>query len=240
MRPTPRMTSTERTHFALTLVALGMVAVVATCSCAGSFALNARSPAQQHQSSVKITVYCMPVTEDGEPTIDALGLPIINGHYGSGTLLSAHEVLTAAHVQHCPEGNLEIMHVDPGDGKYHLATTDVLLPESDVARIHVDDDLGTWFEPVAIGPLPEIGDRLCAASAAPRSMYRCWTAQQPSSDADGGIGLDGNTEFGESGSAVFNAHGQLVGVLVALTRCQAGAQCLGHASSVTAYPWLIP
>ena len=245
MRTDPRMTTSDRTRFVLTLVVLGMLAVVATCgSCAGAFWQGsgaARTATEQYNAAVKITVLCMAVDEDGLPSIDVdTGIPKISTHYGSGTLLSAHEVLTAAHVQHCPEGSIEAMGVDAGDGEQHVATTDVLLPASDVTRLHVDDDMGKWFTPIMIGPLPTIGDRVCAAAAVPREMYRCWTAQNIGDDPDGNIGLDGFTEFGESGSALFNDHGQLIGVVVMLQHCQQNLQCHGMASSVAKFSWLIP
>ena len=233
------MTRADRARFYATLGVLALaITAVATCGACGIMPAT-RTPQQQHNASVQITVFCMPVDEDGHPRIDVdSGLPTVSEHFGSGTLVSAHEVLTAAHVPHCPEGDAEIMAVDVGDGAQHQASVDVLLPAADIARVHVEDDLGTWFTPLRVGPIPQVGDRVCAASAAPRNMYRCWTAQarraDPGPSAD--IDLDGWTEFGESGSGLFDDSGRLIGVVVSLTTCQEHLQCLGHATSVAAYP----
>ncbi len=160
----------DRTNFALVLTALGLIAVLATCgSCAaGILPAAARSPEQQYESSVQITTICMTSGTDG-----GMSMTVATG---SGTLLSAHEVLTAAHVMQC-DGGLGLTSVDVGDGKSHSAETDVLLPKADIARAHVDDDLSKWFTPVSFGPAPKIGDRVCAMATAPFTVYRCYTAQ---------------------------------------------------------------
>ncbi len=230
-----RLTNQQRLRFAATVSGLMLVALAATCSaCLFRGTDPARSPAEQHDTTAKINVACAQLDDDYIPIK-------ISAHTGSGVLVGDHLIVTALHVAHCADNEIMAMVVDMGDGKTHEATLEIALPESDVARIHVADDLGHWLVPVTIGPVPKLGDRVCESAARPRWTYRCGTVQPSEGDgADGDILIDMTTEFGNSGSALYNARGQLIGIVVALEMCQGSMQCVGAASSLAAYPWLVP
>jgi S1-C subfamily serine protease len=224
----------ERFDFALVLTAVMLAAVAATCaSCASAAIAPAlRSPREQHAAGVLIKVACASASE---------GAISVHLHYGSGVIVGDHEVLTAGHVAHCDDNEVMAMTVDPGDGTDRDAELDVLVPRADVARITVGADLSKWFTPVRIGPVPQVGDRVCEVSAAPRWTYRCGVAQIPEEGtSDGDVHIEMTTEFGNSGSALYDADGNLVAIVVMVQFCQAKLPCVGEASSLAAYPWLIP
>lgn len=232
-----RLTLRQRIRFAAVLSGILLIALAATCgSCAGATYLRpaTRTAAEQHNAAVDIEVACGTLDEN-------LAVVSVSEHVGSGVVVGKHEILTAEHVAHCSENEVMAMFVDPGDGELHAATVDIILPYSDIARIHVEDDLSHWLTPISIGPMPKVGDRVCEAASNPRETYRCLTAQMPRPGTkDGDIQLDGYLEFGNSGAPLSNDRGQLVGIVVMLSTCQAGAQCVGYASSLAGREWLIP
>lgn len=235
------MSHAERSRFALTLVALAAVSVLATASCtppsatpvAARSADHTRTVLQQHRAAVKITTTCL------------IGM-MDSGGYGTGDVVSEHAVLTALHVVHCPPGALMNITVDTGDGVERAAYIATIDAKSDIALLGTSDSLADWFSPISIGPVPQFGDEICEQTAVPTKIWRCGLVQDKRphvdgfDDSDGDIVMDGYWEFGNSGSSLYNDSGHLVGVMVMLSKCQGGFQCIGFASSLESKSGLLP
>jgi hypothetical protein len=204
-----------------------VLALLTACTSCAHFG-SRRSAVQQHNAMVMIKTTC----PDG------------NSHAGTGVLVSEDRVLTANHVAQCDMVPGFGLYVDPvsvevfasTDDK-STATVELTIPGADIARLKLTHALPEFFTGVEVGPPPGIGDRICEVTAVPRVMYRCGEAQKTVS---GRIMFSFMTEFGNSGSAVYNSDGQLVGIVTNLIRCQEGVPCAGFGSSLTGYAWLIP
>lgn len=225
------MTRRERVTFAGVLVLLGIVGLMATCSsCVLGVFSSARSPAAQTNAAVLVRVAC----PDGIYT-------------GTGVLVGAHHVLTAAHVARCAldqkaredhryEGLPSAITVDMGDGMEHSAREDVLLAAMDLSRLTVDDDLSSWTSKIDVGGLPSVGEHACVAAMAPRPSYRCGLVQ-PGQPGEVYVGIL-PVEYGNSGSGVY-VDGKLIGLMVRVRFCQGGLPCLGIVSPLAGREWLI-
>lgn len=200
------------------------LALLAACSSCAHMA-NLRSSEDQFQALVKIETVCM------------------GNHFGgSGVMVSDSEVVTAAHVVTCEMGagitmppESIIVWVTDADGV--TAEVDALVPGADVARLHMKVAKPEYFTGVRIGAPPKIGDKVCEVSGIPRPTYRCGEAQ-PSEP--GYIKLGFMVENGNSGSGLYNDHGELIGIVTNLLYCQHGQICAGKATALTGYAWLVP
>lgn len=179
------------------------------------------TPRQQEEGSVDINVTC----PDGKK------------YAGSGVVVGRQEVVTAAHVVTCDEGRPPTMvQVDAsGHGVWLAATTDVVLPMRDIARVHVLGDLAEWYHPITLAPEPEIGDELCEAAVEPRWDYRCGKVE---SVDDMHVRVSMVIEPGNSGAAVYDVEGRLVGFTVTGFTCQGGVYCTGNIARATGLDWL--
>lgn len=200
--PDPLLTPRERLRFASYLAVMGLL-VLAACSSCAAMSSHVRTPVQQHNAAVEIRIACLGLAGDD---------PGLSMYHGSGVIIDGHRILTAAHVVTCHEGVMVKLTVNPGEGKEYEATVDRLVDGVDVARISVKENLAEYFSPVVIGPRPQLGDTVCTASAVPRVIWRCGLVQVP--DADGLIKLDMVVEHGQSGSALYDSKGRLVGIVV--------------------------
>lgn len=171
---------------------------------------------------------------------------------GSGVVVGRHRVLSALHVAECEtdfpmplgqpmklRGVLMFMNIDSGDGKEHRAEVAQRFPARDVMSVSVADDLGEYMTPIAIGPEPEVGDKVCEASGSPIWTYRCGLVQPNLTvGRDGDIRFEFKVEHGNSGSGLYDARGRLVGIVVMLRTCEFNEVCEGYASSLYDLPWL--
>lgn len=208
----------------LVIAALALLTACSSCAHFGS----RRSAIQQHNAVVLIKTTC----PDG------------NSHHGSGVLVSEDRVLTANHVAQCDMIPGFGLYADPthlevflSDDARSSATVELTIPGADVARLKLAKAIPEYFSGVEIGAPPVVGDRICEVSAVPRILYRCGEAQQA---ASGRIAFGFMTEFGNSGSGVYNTKGQLVGIVTNLIRCQQGIPCAGFGAALAGYAWLIP
>lgn len=186
-----------------------------------------RYPAKQYDALVQVLTVC----PDGK-----VGT-------GSGVLVAPDVVLTAKHVVTCmPLPPFEIytppakVFVKFTEEEGSEGVVEIELPQHDVARIRLKEGTTKYFTPISIGPKPGIGDRVCEVSAVPRTTYRCGVVQ-PDGEY---IGLDFMVEHGNSGSALYNGAGQLVGIVVQLRYCEGGQICAGRAAPLADYSWLVP
>ena len=217
--------------------------VIMQTGCAG---MSVRSPTQQHNAAVKIITSCtsqmtllltMPdgsVIDTGLPT----GRAVVRRFGGTGVLVSAYHVVTAKHVVTCAENEELSVAINTGPGADRQAFVEFEFPNYDIARLIVKDSLAYFFTPITIGPLPTLGQQVCEASKVPRDTWRCGTTQKP--DDEGLIVFEMITEHGNSGSGLYNAAGQLVGIVVQWWPTEGGEHHGGKASPVQTWPFLVP
>lgn len=212
----------------LVLLAVVVPVAVAAATCASCVAPHiprvtgpAETPRQQEEGAVDINVTC----PDGKK------------YAGSGVVVGRQEVVTAAHVVTCDEGRSPTMvQVDAtGHGVWLAAVPDVMLPTRDIARIHVLGDLSKWYHPLTLAPDPDIGDELCEAAVEPRWDYRCGKVESVS---DTNVRISMVIEPGNSGAAVYDVEGRLVGLTVNALTCQGGVYCTGNIARVAGLDWL--
>lgn len=211
-----------------------LLLALAACTSCGHFS-SYRSAVQQHNAMVRINATC----PDGS-------------FRGSGVMVSPQHVLTAEHVATC-----ELLPAMPEIGINHAVTMPALKltiwvtdevsveaeieatasPGADLARLKMARSMPDVFSPVRLGPPPQIGDRICEASAVPRSTYRCGEAQE---SPTGHIGLGFMVENGNSGSGIYNAKGELIGITTMLIYCQNRLLCAGIGTALAGYAWMMP
>ncbi len=188
-----------------------------------------QSPVEQHNASVVIEVTC----------------PNNRVVHGSGVLVSEDRVLTAQHVVACRLDPLVPLYQDPVSIRVYAdklggasAVVELEVPRLDVARLRLaDQSLASYFTSVRVGPPPTVGERVCVVNSWPLSMYRCGEAQVVNS---GKVGFSIMTEYGNSGSPVYDDAGRLVAILTNLVRCQADIPCGGYGTALAGLSWLVP
>lgn len=237
-QPDRPLTGKGRLRLALTLCALAGVAALTTC-CAGSLSallgqhqaeakpLGLRTPDQQYEAGVIVAVSCGQELDEPFSPIQT----------GSGVIVAGTRVITALHVVTCPLGLAVQVKVDPGDGTMRDAVVELTAPTRDVARLVVSADLSQWFTPVAVGPTPLRGERVCWAAWRPRPTYRCATVEWTNPEW---VVVDGFVEQGNSGAGLYDAAGRLVGVMARTKACQTGVFCVGGAQRFTGLEFLVP
>ena len=160
---------------------------------------------------------------------------------GSGVIVGHSRVVTAAHVINCEtkEPNTieaKSIEVDPGDGHYYPAHAVHVFSLRDVATLQVDRDLSPWLSLYEVGPIPQPGERVCESAAFPRETYRCGVVEAANRSW---FMVSMFTEFGNSGSGVYDADGRLVGVLVTAVKCQGDVPCAGGVAPIADLPQLL-
>jgi len=163
---------------------------------------NRRSIEEQYYTAVEIEVTCIdPSTQSG-----SIG-------YGTGVIVDASHVITAAH-----------MTTDPGFCVYK--TTDLLGQSRYMYVLHVlkDVDLASLtlspaqapfpISGVAYGPRPPLASIVCILPAHPRREHKCGEVF-PYAKPPGDLVVGMVVEPGNSGSGVYDQQGRLVGIAVA-------------------------
>lgn len=130
------------------------------------------------------------------------------GRGGSGVITFSRTILTAAHVV----GDCPIVVVYLGDGSVTVAKPESVSPTRDIARL---------FAPALVGYAPlepavaKRGDHVCMAVAVPLRAIKCGLVRK-NRPIFGGLNHAIDTQKGNSGSAVYNTRGQIVGIVVTL------------------------
>lgn len=215
-----------RWGLALTSMAFSFAALVVASSSVGCAARGpnysrTRSPHVQNLNAVAITVMC----DDASTFI------------GTGVAVGPRQVLTAAHVVNaCGKEPLIVMVEHAGET--YLADIDATAPRADVARIEILLGSLPLDHPVSIGPTPLTDAKVCVTARNPYTMRRCGVVEYVSDEAHG-IRFDVVVEPGNSGSALYDAQGRLVGIVTKLYFCQNGQICGGMATPLASRPWVL-
>lgn len=152
---------------------------------------------------------------------------------GSGAAVGPHRVLTARHVADCPSGDALII-VRESNGIVHLASIESLHSAGDTAYLLVIGKL-TTFLPTFERARVAIDDVVCWAAAAPQRERNCATVQEHQSITPypanrmivGGRvwRVHPSGRAGNSGSAVYDRHGRVVGVFTLGMGCASSPTC---------------
>lgn len=180
------------------------------------------------------------VTEEYERTVRLVVLcPDGNMSGGSGVRIGGEAVLTAFHVVDC-DGEVPIgVMIVTSKGKKYMATVEAEIRAQDVARLRVKGLPS--MNPVAIAQ-PVLGQQACATFALPKIGRRCGEIWP---DIEGGppgdVHVDFVGEHGNSGSALWDEQGRLIGILVHLRYCQGTGLpqvCTAGATKVWPIRWI--
>lgn len=173
------------------------------------------------ESAVFISIVC----------VDASGGGYISG--GSGVIVDAYTVFTAAHIADDPPGMVCLRTATMVNGKKYMLAPGKSLPERDLASLA---SLVSLFPtlPVVYGPAPGYGERVCSMTAHPRFLWRCGDVQLRA-DPPGDRSHTIITEGGNSGSGVYDSRGRLVGIITHRWSCSNGQLCGGKMATLEGY-----
>ncbi len=183
-----------------------------------SSARPGRSLEAEYSSAVAIKKTCID-TQTGR----------LSGSYGSGVIVTDHMILTAAHVVN-PHGmfcTFEGLDATGSTFTLHPAVVDYT---ADIAQM-VTTKYKFRYRPVSIGPVPELGAHVCVVTGFPNNYRRCGNIQ-PLGKVDPNLEIDMIVEHGNSGSGIYDDHGRLVGIAVALINCGNGQICESAGTSL--------
>ena len=200
-----------------------LLAAFANASCAHASPLTSRGLTARYAEAVEISAVC--VREDGA----------IGGWSGSGVIVSRTRILTAAHVAGS-RGAFCVFSTKTIDGTERMVQPAVVLPDLDIASMTIlDGETPFDFSPLAYGARPSLGDTVCAATAVPWRGHKCGEVQ-PDSSTPGDIKFFVVVEPGNSGSGLYNAAGELVGIVTHRFFCGGSNQtCGGKAASLAGH-----
>lgn len=180
---------------------------------------------------VQVRTWC--ITE----TTTAIGVAMQSG---SGVAVSDTEILTALHVITCEVG-LPFVQVTTYQGRTFVVNVMGRYKPYDIARLRMppDSELGIGVKPVRYGGKPAAGAVVCSRVAIPKLGFHCGfinelTPGEPAGDASGDITGTFFAEHGNSGAALYNTDGELVGIVTAMRNCTRddAGDCGGYASSL--------
>jgi hypothetical protein len=172
------------------------------------------------------------VAAEAARVVEITGLTALGGYRCSGVLVSATQVVTAAHC--APEGAV-ILATDAA-GEMALMGVEVLLPGQDLVRLEALEGTGGFTAParLEVAPPAQVDDRVCIAPAVPRHDHKCGRVQ---GEQEGYVLFDAIVEHGNSGGGVYDDAGRLVGIVSILYTAQNG-QIIG--GGLHAVPrWLV-
>jgi hypothetical protein len=196
------------------------VVLFATCVGCISAAARADTPIREERvtvaadtaaSTVRIDVRC----EDGSEW------------YGSGVVVDAKHILTAAHVVDCA-GVYTV-------GGAIQVDVDAYSPDADLARLRVREGTALLAVPIHVAA-PNEGDLICAETAVPERKRTCGSVVALTDEISDSMVMSVGIVRGNSGSAVYRvSDGALLGIVTEchLTKPEAGAPCVPHGGNAT-------
>jgi hypothetical protein len=182
-----------------------------------------RTEQQQDIYTVQLTALCMMDDEDDGPGVEM--------HMGTGVVLDSTHVLTAGHIVDCNTGTVVFAQTIWGSTAW--MSVEKLDTRSDLGRLVALNgkklSLGFYrAERASIGPTPVAGEDVCFTSAVPTRDRHCSTVSHvdhvPRLKPDGedhdwwnsDVVITGKVVHGNSGSGVYDAAGNLVGIITEL------------------------
>lgn len=178
---------------------------------------HSRTLSEQYETAVGILNHC-----NEEPS----GM-------GSGVLVGRGLILTAAHVIACPTGKASIQLVATRGGFRAVTRTKRVDVDRDVALLEIVEapTEPPYVIPAVIATPPRLGEAVCAITAAPSQRRACGLIDIGAlKDPSYLKSMSGVFEPGNSGSAVYDRFGRLVGVMLKTAVCGEGHHktlCLG-------------
>ncbi len=155
-------------------------------------------------------------------------------YYGTGVIVDAQTIITAAHVAEDPSGYVCVRSATMMNEHSYLVMPGKILHDRDLATLVLDVGEFDPTYPVIYGAAPKFGDRLCSMVAFPMWLWRCGEAQQTVSPPGDRIHTI-IVEPGNSGSGVYNVRGQLVGIITHRWSCVTGQICGGKMSTLEGF-----
>lgn len=197
--------------FAVSFVAWTILLSSIGTGCFSCFAVKTRSISQ--------IVY--PTTHAREERARTVQLVVMCGvrmGFGSGAVIDDRRILTARHVVVCRDGSKAFVMYELANGDTGAVNVVDVAEDADVAVVEtVGESLP--FPTLKFGT-PKIDTVVCASTAFPDRTRKCGIVQQVIEGGEFRMDLIG--DFGNSGSAIYNERGELIGVLVKLTRASNG------------------
>lgn len=166
-------------------------------------------------------------------------------YIGSGVIVSRNRVLTAYHVVDCYDetrkltGKVLAIVATREDGARPMSV-EVAMHHADVARLKLVDNAPRFphvTHHVAKAPFP-FGD-VCIATLYPKKEHKCGSMRPMVRDLPGDLEHNAPTIPGNSGSAIYDGTGKLVGIVTHYLSF-AGIPLGGRATSLYALRWIVP
>lgn len=138
---------------------------------------------------------------------------------GSGVILDERHVLTANHVTSCPV--IPEVRLGLANGTVRQAMVEKESYDKDVSELVLasTDNFGFGIAPPSIVPSPAIGEPLCLASSLPTRGWSCGNIEEIK---DGRVRFGAISKHGNSGSAVYDVEGHLIGIMTDIVKCPDG------------------
>jgi hypothetical protein len=136
---------------------------------------------------------------------------------GSGVIISDTKIVTAAHVVRCPI--VPDVMVMLTSGKFYRVHVTKRFSD-DIAELELSDEHERFdmrVKPPRIAKAPDRGDPLCTVTATPKFGWSCGLTDYSGDDR---IVYDAFIEPGNSGSAVYDIDGYLVGIATERVNCK--------------------
>jgi len=208
----------NKIYSAIVVLGLTLAGIAACNGCAAVQTPSRRAPLAEMQRLATVAVHMTCMTPRGE--LEQWG--------GTGIITGPWEVMTASHVAHCD--GVGLLSLRGLDGKYISASLVHEDQKHDVAKLRPAVELPSWKW--TWGPSPKDGEVICFESATPRRSRKCGKVSYTDGLAGAEVRTDASAIPGNSGSGVFNAGGQLVGILTrgCIVPGQAAPSCSRFAS----------